>query len=411
MRRLIAVLCLAEVLTMLAVFTFPALLPTFQETWALSNTEAGWVSGIYFAAYAVAAPVLVTLTDRIDARWIYAASAGLGALAALGFAVLADGFADALVFRALGGVALAGTYMPGLRMLVDRVDERQRPRAVPFYTASFSLGTAASYFVAGELGAVAGWRWAFGVAALGAAAAAVLALLQRPSPPSVPPSESERAPGQRLLDLRPVLRNRPAMGYILGYAVHTWELFAFRSWVVAFLAAAAVAHGGPEGETPGWLAPSTVATLGALVAMAASILGAEAATRLGRTRTVAAYMLASAAGAAGLGFAVGLPYPVVAGLTLLYAGLVQLDSAALTTGAVEAARPGRRGATLAVHSLLGFLAGWAGPLAVGAVLDAGGSWGWAFLSVAVVGLLGPPVLLWGARRSTPAAVDAGRPAE
>ena len=38
-----------------------------------------------------------------------------------------------------------------------------------------------------------------------------------------------------LLDFRPVLANRRAMAYVLAYFAHNWELFALRSWLVAFL--------------------------------------------------------------------------------------------------------------------------------------------------------------------------------
>lgn len=397
MTRLALPLCLAEVLTMLGVFTFPALLPAFMDDWALSNTQAGWISGVYYAAYAVAAPLLISLTDRVDAKWVYAGGALLAALSAAGFALAADGFWTAMLFRALGGAALAGTYMPGLRILVDRLDVRVGPqgraRAVPLYTASFSLGTAISYYAAGLLGDAIGWRGAFAVAALAALGAAAVALAQGRQPPE-PPAAGTRT---RLLDFRPVLRNRPAMGYVLGYAAHMWELFAFRSWVVAFLAAVAVTAGG----TGGWPEPATVATLGALVAMAASIGGAAVATRLGRAGTVAVYMTLSGVLGLGIGGLDGLAYGLVAMVTLLYAGLIQLDSAALTTGAVETAESGRRGATLAVHSLVGFLAGFLGPLAMGMVLDAapeGWNWGLGFASAALVGLLGVPAILWGARK-------------
>lgn len=402
MTSTVALLCLAEVLTMLGVFTFPALLPAFQDAWGLTNTQAGWVSGITFGAYAVASPVLISLTDRVDARWVYALGAAVAAVASLAFALWAEGFASALALRALAGVGLAGTYMPGLRMLVDRVEPAARARAVPLYTASFSLGTALSYFVSGEIGAVLGWRWAFAAAAAGAVLAVGVALSRQPAPPQPGPPQQNEAP-TRLLDFRPVLRNRPAMGYVLGYAAHMWELFAFRSWVVAFLAVAAA------GGLGGWPAPATVATLGALVAMAASIGGAELATRWGRARVVRVYMVLSALAAAGLGWLAGLPYGVVAAATILYAGLIQLDSAALTTGAVETAEAGRRGATLAVHSLIGFLAGFVGPLALGVVLD-GAGWGWAFASVAVVALLGPLAMAWGERAAnTSLAPGAPRP--
>jgi hypothetical protein len=37
-----------------------------------------------------------------------------------------------------------------------------------------------------------------------------------------------------LLDFRPVVRNRAALGYIFGYGAHCFELYGMRTWIVAF---------------------------------------------------------------------------------------------------------------------------------------------------------------------------------
>ena len=42
---------------------FPALQPEFQRLWALSDSEAGLISGIYFAGYVIAVPLASGLTD------------------------------------------------------------------------------------------------------------------------------------------------------------------------------------------------------------------------------------------------------------------------------------------------------------------------------------------------------------
>ena len=388
--RLVALLVGAELLTMLGVFAFPALLPTFFEVWQLSNTEAGWISGIYFAGYTVCVPLLMRLTDRVDAKRVYMAGAAVTALSALAFAVLAGGFWSAMIFRALAGAGLAGTYMPGLRVLVDRYEGRRQARAVSFYTAGFSLGTALSFLFAGELGAVIGWEWTFavtGVAALGAVA--LMALAFGPITPQAEESETH------FLDFRPVLRNRPALGFMLAYGAHSWELFALRSWLVAFLAFSVTLRPGAGA----WLAPTTVAMLSALVAVAASIGGQELSTRFGLRRVIPIVMLTSGAIAFVLGFLPGLPYLAVVVLVLVYSVAVQGDSAALTIGTIQAARQGQRGATLALHSLIGFGGAALGPLVVGVVLDAAGgidrvaSWGLAFASVGLVALVGPALLL------------------
>ncbi len=45
-RLLIFSLCLAEALGMLGISTFPMLLPELQAEWGLSNSQAGWITGI-----------------------------------------------------------------------------------------------------------------------------------------------------------------------------------------------------------------------------------------------------------------------------------------------------------------------------------------------------------------------------
>jgi MFS family permease len=80
-----------------------------------------------------------------------------------------------------------------------------------------------------------------------------------------------------------------------------------------------------------------------------------------------------------------------------YSMTIAGDSASLTAGAVAAAAPTHRGATMAVHTLLGFAAATFGPLAFGIALGVVGAdhWlGWA-VSFALLGAgpaLGPLLL-------------------
>jgi hypothetical protein len=104
-----------------------------------------------------------------------------------------------------------------------------------------------------------------------------------------------------------------------------------------------------------------------------------------------------------LGFAAAAPWLAVVALVVLHMLLVMSDSSTLTAGMVAAAEPGLKGATMAVHSTLGFGAGFVSPLVFGAALDlAGGNqsiaaWGIAFATLGV-GALVAPVLLGFARR-------------
>ena len=397
---LILAMCVAEVFGMSAFATFPALIPTFREEWGMSNTAAGWIGGVYFAGYLVSVPVLVSLTDRVDPRRIYLVSMAISCVAALGYGFAAGGVASASLWRGLQGVGLAGTYMPGLKALTDVLPERSQSRAVAFYTASFGVGSSLSFVIAGELESLFDWRWAFALSAIGPALALAMAVaILRPAPP-----REEAMPTTRLLDFRPVFANRRAFAFTLGYTVHNWELFGYRTWIVAFLVFAQAQQ--PAGALGlGWAA-TTLAALVNLIGLPASVIGNELAHRLGRRQILIAVMSASAV--AGVLFGVSgstMPFVVVVLLAFAYGWTVIGDSATLTAGVVAAADPRYRGATMAMHSMVGFVGSFLGPLAFGAVLDAGGgeesgfAWGLAFASLSAVILVGPVLMMTMARRA------------
>jgi MFS family permease len=336
-------------------------------------------------------PLLSSLTDRVDPKRIYLGSVALTAVAFAGFAWFATGFWTALAFRALMGAGWAGSYMPGLKALSDLAEGPEQSRAVAAHAAAVGVSGALSFGIAGAVNGWLGWHWALVPGAIGAGFAFVVVLAGVPSRPVSARSDSRRA----LLDFRPILRNRSALAYSLAYCVHTWEMSALRGWVVTFLTFVAAQSKGT------WipLAPGTVATVMGLGGVWASVWGNELAIRFGRRRFILGTMLTSAALAGVIGFGAALPYAGAVALVLLYAVLIWSDSSSLTAGSAGSAEAGQRGATLAVHSTLGYAGGFLGPLALGATLDLVGGvsvtgWGLAFGHVAVAVLLGALVFVW-----------------
>lgn len=286
--------------------------------------------------------------------------------------------------------------MPGLRALTDRVPQAARSRAVAFYTASFVVGTSLSVFIAGEAFPLVGWRWTFLISAVGPVAAFALAL-RALKPLERPGGGVAAGPTRRLLDFRPVFRNGRAMGYTLAYACHCWELFGMRGWMVAFLAFG-LSQAPPTTFGAGW-SPTHIATLLAIVGLPASVLGNEAAERFGRRRVATVLMLVSGGVAVATGLAATAAPLVLAAIMLLYGATVMSESSVLTAGTVKAAAEEHMGATMAVHSLIGFSGSFLGPFAFGIMLDLGGgeleriAWSLGFLSLGAAVLLGP-VSLW-----------------
>ena len=209
--------------------TFAATLPEIAVAWSLDASESGWIGGIYFAGYAIAVPFLASATDRMDGRRLYVGSALLGAAATLAFAAFAQGFGLALILRFLGGVALAGVHMPGLNLLMDRVDRSHQGRAAGIYTSSYAAGSAVSFMIAGVVDMAFGWCATFIAAGIGPllsiGACALLPgpLIQHRADRSPPP-------------YRALFHNRGLVAYVATFAGNTWEVFAVRVWFVAYLA-------------------------------------------------------------------------------------------------------------------------------------------------------------------------------
>ena len=395
--QLTLLMCGAEIFSMTGFAAYTTLLPVLQLEWALSNSEAGLVSGIYYAGYVMATPILTSLTDRVDARRVYLAACLMSCAGAAGFMLLAGGLASALFFQFLIGAGLGGSYMPGLKMLADRLEGPVQSRAVAFYTASFGIGSSLSIFVCGLIGAAYGWQAAFAYGALGPVLAALMVTLVMPRGRT----RAKDQPAPALLDFRPVLRNRRTLPFIAGYAAHNYELFGQRSWMVAFLVFSASLQ---PADAPMLIGAATLAAAINMLGPVMSISGNELAIRFGRTRVIFAFMTASGLLACVLGYTAALPWMVVFLIMCVHYGLMLGDSAALTSGAVASAHPDERGATMAVYSFLGFSSAVFAPLVFGMVLDVGGgnhsllAWGLAFASIGIFGVLAPVARLVYARR-------------
>lgn len=389
---------------MLGFATYAALLPELSALWRLSNAEAGLIGSAFFIGYVATVSYWTALTDRTEGRGVYLAGCLLAAAGEAGFGLLAEGLASAMLFQALLGVGVAGSYMPGLRLLSDRISGPRQSRTIAFYTSFFGVGTAFSLALAGALEPVWGWRAAFVICAAGPLVAGLLVYLLLEKIERGAKSATAYSSLFPIAAWRKVLANRAAAGYTLGYLAHCAELFGSRGWMVAFLAFSAGLH------APGETFPWNLAAIAAFVNVAsvpASIIGNEIALRVGRGPWVQIAMFGSGACGIALAFAAPLHWAIVLVLLLVYANLVMAESATLTAGLVAAAPPELRGAALGLYSLAGFGGGMLGPSLFGVALDlaggnaAGAAWAWAYGAIGAGCLAAPLVvrLFGGAARA------------
>jgi MFS family permease len=356
--RAAALLSFGLVANLATQMTFAAALHEIAVEWSLDASESGWIGGIYFAGYAIAVPFLASATDRMDGRRLYIASACLGAIASFAFAAFAHGFVVALVLRFLGGIGLAGVHMPGLNLLMDRIDRSYQGRAAGIYTSSYAAGSAGSFLIAGLVDAAFGWRATFIAAGIGPLLSiGTLALL--------PAASVDRKSDRPRPAYRALLRNRALLAYVAAFAGNTWEVFAVRVWFVAYLAWTL----GLPGNRLTLPSLGLVAGVASLLGVPTSMVMAEVATRHGRRPVVISICLVSVATCLALAVVSGGSIWVVLPLLVLVQITSFADVGALAGGAIAAADPAQRGAALALYALAGFTTGFLGPVAVGTVLD------------------------------------------
>ena len=382
---------MAQTCALLGFACYAVVLTTLQDEWHLSNLQSGLIASAFFFGYMLMVPLATALTDRVDAKKVYLVGGLSATCGLLGMGLFAYNFWTALIFMALNGVGLAGTYMPGLKILSDRIKTGELTRHIAFYTAFFGIGTGFSYLCSGWILNSLGWRYVFGIIALGPFTALLIVLL------FIPALTHEKWHGPiriRLHDIFPVdkwrlvLQDKTASGFIFGYTAHSIELFACRSWIVAFFGFCAIVTGDPF-----LLTATTLAGVINFFGVPASIIGNEIALRIGRQKWIFFVMLSSAAFGVALAWSTGQSWWLIIALAVGHTIFIMADSSTLTAGLVISAKDDIKGAAMGLHSLMGFGGGLLGPAIFGFVLDLTGSrasqisWVWAYAAVVVWGVL------------------------
>ena len=131
-------LSLCQLGTMLSSANYQSLLPILQKEWLLTNAQAGWIFSSFQVCYILFVFVLTSVTDYVNPKYIYISTAFWSGVSGALFPFLAEGFWSALLLRALMGIGLAGTYMPGVRMVSEQFSPRERGRAVGIFVASIT---------------------------------------------------------------------------------------------------------------------------------------------------------------------------------------------------------------------------------------------------------------------------------
>lgn len=366
-KRPVLVMCTALMLVMVGFANYAAVLPSVLADRGLTPAQGGVAGGVFFLAYAIASPIFAALTDTRDAKRLCLIGCGLAGVGGLMFPLLDDGYGALLAGRAPAGLGMAGTYMPGLRLLTDAVEPNNRDRAVSIYTSTITLGTSGSFAAAALLEMVGGWAAAFSGAAVTAGLAALLigAAMHFKSPAVAKSIEASRVAAR----FGRVLRIPQARLVALAAVGNSWEGMAFRTWWIGLLTFSAAQTDNGHWKGLNFALFSAAAGLLAMPLSVWVAARASAAPPFRRHRIMAIAAASSIVVGLPLAMVVDGPFPIVFALTVLYLCAVFADAGAIPPAMLSCTPPEARGAALAVLSAAANAAAFAGATACGIALS------------------------------------------
>jgi MFS family permease len=376
--RQLALIAVVQVLAMATWFSASAVVPSLMDEWGFGRGGAGLLTvavQVGFVAGAVSS-ALVNLPDIVPAHRLIGASALAAAATTALTAAVADRLAEAVPLRFLTGVALAGVYPTGMK-LVATWFSRGRGHALAVMVGALTLGSSLPHLLSGL---TLPWELVLHVSGAAAAVAAVIALLAiRLGPLGAP------APP---LDVRYAIRmfrDRPSRLANFGYFGHMWELYAVWAWLPAFVAASVVESGKdlPFALSTGVLAFVSIGVAG----FAGCLVAGWWSARRGPGPAAVVAMVISAASCVTAAVLFGRsPYLLVI-VCVVWGASVIADSAMFSTALSESVDARYVGTALTIQTAIGFTLTVVSIQLVPVVVDVAG-WSSAALLLAAGPILG-----------------------